>query len=112
MRNEHSDQPDHFLHGAVRMIEKRSFLMHGELVGISCTWRHRFLADPRHAILFDGNLQTMPVQRSTLGKRVIENDPYAIALRDLNGRPWAIAVIAPDIDGLERHDFLLQRLRF
>src|SRR6516225_10762928 len=54
----------------------------------------------------------MPVQRSALGKRVIENDPYAIALRDLNGRPGATAVVAPDIDGLEWRDFSLQRLRF
>ena len=41
---------------------------------------------------------------------VVDDDSYAIALSDLNGRPGRAAVITPEIDGLVRHNLSLYRL--
>jgi hypothetical protein len=62
VRDEEADLADHFLHGAVGMVKEGSFLMHGELVRVRFAGGHRFLADPRNAVLFDGDFQAVPMQ--------------------------------------------------
>src|SRR5947207_13656169 len=109
MRHEKSDLAHHLLHGAVRVIEKRAFLVHGEFVDIFLAWRDRLLADVRHAVLLDGYFQTMPVQGSRLRQAVLEDHTYAIALRHLNRRTGAASVVTPRVDGLERRARSLHR---
>ena len=89
MGDEHADESHHFLHGAVRVIEKSSVLMNSELVNVCSSGRHRLLADPGHAVLLDGKFQAVPVHRSAFRKRVFKHDANAIAARDLNGRAGA-----------------------
>src|SRR5271170_2192052 len=105
MGHKKSNHPHHFLHGAMRVIEKRSLLMHGKFVNIFFSRRDRFLANPRHAVLFDGNFQSMPVNRGRFGQFVFEDYTHTVALLHLNGRPWATAVVTPGVDGLEWRDF-------
>ena len=83
MGDEHADQANHFLHGAVRVIEKSSFLMNREFVGKSFAWCDGFLADVGHAILLDGNFQTMPVHGSALRQAIFHMDAHAVALLHL-----------------------------
>ena len=52
----------------------------------------------------------MPVHGCRLRQMVVDDDPYAVALSDLNGWPWRAAVITPDVDGLVRHNLSLYRL--
>ena len=54
--NKKSQEPHHFLHRAVRVIKKCSFLMYCEFVRELLAGPRRFLADPRHAVLFDRHL--------------------------------------------------------
>src|SRR5256885_377390 len=44
MRHEKSDLAHHLLHGAVRVVEKGAFLVHGEFVDIFLAWRDGLLA--------------------------------------------------------------------
>src|SRR5260370_34784122 len=101
MRREKPDLAPHFLHGAVRVIEKRSFLMHRELVNVLFSRRNGLLADVGHAVLPDGNLQTVPVQGSGLWQAIFEDDAHAVALLHLNRRPGTAPVVAPRVDRLE-----------
>src|SRR6266478_6154177 len=110
MRDKKSDLANHLLHGAVRVIEERPFLMHGELIDVFFAWCHGLLADPGNAVLFDGNLQAVPMQRSRFGELVLEDHPDAVALLNLDGWPRSAAVVAPSVDGFERCDFALHGL--
>src|SRR5260370_21537070 len=92
MRDEKSDLANHFLHGAVRVVEEGSFLMHGKFIDIFFTGRDRLLADVGDAVLLDRNFQAVPVNRSGFRKFVLENDSDAIALLNLDGRAWAESV--------------------
>ena len=112
MRDEHPDQADHLLHGAVCVIEERALLVHREFVRVTSAGWHRFLADPRDAVLLNGQFQPVPVHGGALWECVFEYHAHAIALRDLNGWPGATTVVTPGIDCLERRDFLLHRFRF
>src|SRR5438876_1121632 len=94
MRNENSDKAHHFLHGAVRVIEERSFLMHRKFVREGFSRCRRFLADPRHAVLLDWHFQPVPVQRSTFRQAVLKYHANPIALSDLNRRSRTAAVLA------------------
>jgi hypothetical protein len=109
MGDQKSDLPHHFLHGAVRVIEKRAFLMHGKLVDVPVSRCHGLLADPGHAVLLDGNFQTVPVQGSRFRQMIFENHTHALALLDLNRRSRAAPVVAPCVDGFKRHNLLLHR---
>ena len=44
MRDEHAEEADHFLHGAVSVVEESAFLMNGEFIGISFAGSDGFLA--------------------------------------------------------------------
>src|SRR5438552_18085946 len=112
MRHEKSDLPHHFLHGAMRVVEKRPFLVHGEFVNVLLAGSDRLLADVRYAVLFDGDFQPMPVRGSGLRQSILEDHAHAIALLHLNRRPGAASVVAPRVDGLERRDSLLHRLGY
>jgi hypothetical protein len=54
MNDDRADQADHFLHGAVRVVEECAFLMDGEFVSERTAGRNRFLADPGNTVLVDG----------------------------------------------------------
>src|SRR6516162_8707361 len=45
----------------------------------------------------------MPVDGGRLRKMVLENNSYAIALIDLDRRPWARAVVTPDFHVASGH---------
>src|SRR4029077_19458731 len=107
MRDEKSDLADHFLHGAVRVVEKGSFLMHGEFVNVFFAGCDRLLTDVRDAVLLDGNFEAVPMDGSGFWKFVFEDYADAIALLDLDGRAGADPVVAPGVDGLEGRDFAL-----
>ena len=106
MRDEHAEEADHFLHGAMGVIEESAFLMNDEFVGVRFAGSNGLLADERNAVLLDGNFQAVPVHGGAFRKRVFDVDADAIALGDLNGGPGTRAVIAPGIDGFEGRDFL------
>src|SRR5712664_4341075 len=84
--------------------------MNRKFVNIFFTRRDRLLADIRHTILLDGKFQPMPVHGSRFRQTVFENYTHPLALLHLNRRSWAAPVVAPCIDGLERHDLFLHRL--
>ncbi len=84
MGDEQAQQADHFLHGAVGVVEKSAFLVDGEFVGIRFAGRDRFLADEGHAVLFDGDFQAVPVHGGAFGQGVFDDDANVIALRDLD----------------------------
>src|SRR4029077_4188306 len=86
-------------------------LMHREFVDVFFSRRYRLLADPRHAVLFDGNFQPVPVNRSCFRQFVFKDNAHAVALLHLNGRPREAPVVAPCLDDLERRDFSLHGLR-
>src|SRR5882724_11282676 len=111
MRDEKSEQPHHFLHRAVRVIEKGSFLMHRKFVRKFFSRRGRFLANPRHAVLFDRDLESVPVQGSALRQLVFKNDSDAFALLHLNRRSGAASVVAPHVERLPWNDCALYGLR-
>ena len=87
MRDEQADLAEHFLHGAVRVIEKCAFLMDGEFVGVFFAGRDRFLADPGDAVLVDGNFEAVPVDGGGFGQAIFEDDADAVALIDLDCGP-------------------------
>src|ERR1700682_3565911 len=91
------------------MIKTSPFLMHGELVDVSSSRRDGLLADPRHAVLPDRNLQAVPVHGGGLRQMVFKNHPNAVALLDLDGRSRAASVVAPDVNGLEGRDLALHQ---
>src|SRR5579859_1161341 len=99
MRDEEAEEAHHFLHGAVRVVEKRAFLMNGEFVDVCFTGRDGLLADPGNAVLRDRNFKAVPVQGSGFGEMVFEDDADAVALMDLNGRAGAGAVVSPGVNG-------------
>jgi hypothetical protein len=105
VRDEEAEEAQHFLHGAVGVIEKRAFLMDGEFVDVLFSGRDRLLADPGNAVLRDGNFEAVPVQGSGFREMIFEDDANAIALMDLNGRAGTRAVVAPSVDSFERRDF-------
>lgn len=108
MRDEHAEEADHFLHGAVSVVEESAFLMNGEFIGISFAGSDGFLADERYAVLLDRNFQTVPMHGGTFRKSVFDVDADAVALRDLNGGPGTRAVVTPGIYGFEGRDFLFE----
>ncbi len=110
MRHEKSDLPHHLLHGAVRVVEERAFLVHGEFINVLFAGSDGLLADVRHTVLLDGYFQTMPVQGSRFRQPVLEHHAHAIALLHLNRRPRAASVVPPRINRLERRNFSLHRL--
>ena len=105
VRDEEANLAEHFLHGAVGVVEERAFLMDGEVVGEFVAGRHGFLADPGDTILLDGNFQAVPVEGGGFGEMIFENDADVISLADLKSGTWAGAVVAPGVDGFERGDF-------
>ena len=107
MRDEEADLAQHFLHRAVRVIEKRAFLMDGEFVSVFFAGWNRFLADPRDAVLFDGNFQAVPVHGGGFRQAIFEDDADAVALIDLDRGTGAASVVTPGVDGLERRDLAL-----
>src|SRR5208337_4849609 len=109
MRDEEPDEAHHFLHRAVRVIEKGASLMHREFVDERSSGRHGFLADPGHAVLFDRNFQTVPVQGSAFRQCVFKHNANTVAARDLDGWAGTTAVVAPHVDGLERRDLPFER---
>src|SRR5262249_34102658 len=111
MGDEEADLTDHFLHGAVSVIEERAFLIHGEFIGVFFARCDRLLADEGSAVLVDGNFEAVPVDRSGFRKAIFEDDPDAIGLIDLNGGSRAGTVVAPGIDGLEWRDFAANGFR-
>src|SRR5579863_2871510 len=109
MRDEKANHAHHFLHGAVRVIEKSAFLMDGKFVGVFFARSDGLLADPGDAVLFDGNFEAVPVNGSGFGEAIFENNADAFALLDLDCWAWATSVVAPGVDGFERRDFALYR---
>ena len=105
MHHEHPDHAHHLLHGPVRVVEERPMLVQVEFVGEPPARRYRLLADIRHAVHLDGDLETMPVHGGRFRKMVIEDDAHSIALYDLNGRPRASSVVPPDVHRSVWHDF-------
>jgi len=99
--DEEAEEADHFLHGAVGVIEKSAFLMDGEFVGVGFAGRDWFLADEGDAVLFDGNFQAVPMHGGAFGKRVFDEDADAIALRDLDRGARAGTVVAPGVDSFK-----------
>src|SRR5208283_1381884 len=84
-------------------------LMHREFVDERSSGRHGFLADPGHAVLFDRNFQTVPVQGSAFRQCVFKHNANTVAARDLDGWAGTTAVVAPHVDGLERRDLPFER---
>ena len=105
MRDEQAEEADHFLHGAVRVIEERAFLVDGEFVGVGFAGCDGFLADEGDAVLFDGHFEAVPVHGGAFGQGVFDVDADAIALRDLNRGTGAGAVVAPCVNRFEGSDF-------
>jgi len=105
MGDEESDEADHFLHGAVGVVEKSAFLVDSEFVSVGFTGRDGFLADEGDAVLFDGHFEAVPVHGGAFGKRVFDDDADAVTLRDLDSGAGAGAVVAPGVDGFEGCDF-------
>ena len=111
MRDEQSDLPHHFLHGAVRVVKERPFLMDGEFVRMFFPGRQWFLADPRNAVLLNRNFQPMPMNGRRFGKAILKDHANPIVLANLYRRPRAAAVISPRVNRLERRDFSFHHLR-
>src|SRR5215470_61260 len=109
MRDEKSDEPHHFLHCAVRVIEECSFLVNRKLVRKFPPGRGGFLADPWNTVLLDGHFESVPMHRSALGQSVFKNNSDAIPLLHLNRRSRAASVVAPHVEGLPRHNRALHR---
>src|SRR5271156_4551079 len=105
MRDEESNHTHHFLHGAGGVIEECALLMDREFVGVFFAWRDGLLADPRDAVLLDGNFEAVPVNGSGFGEAVFEDDAHAFALLNLNRGAGARAVVAPCVDRFEWSDF-------
>src|SRR5260370_14425937 len=97
MNDEQTDHAHHLLHGAVRVVEESSRLVQRELVSKFAAGRNWFLADVGQAVHLYRNFQAVPVDRGGFGKVVLEDDPHAIALIDLDRRPWARSVVTPDL---------------
>ena len=83
--DEYAEKADHFLHGAVGVIEESAFLVDREFIGVGFAGGDGLLADEGDAVLFDGNFEAVPVHGSAFGKSVFDVDADAVALRDLNG---------------------------
>ena len=107
--DEETKEADHFLHGAVSVIEKSAFLVDRKFVSVDFARRDRLLADEGDAVLFHGDFEAVPVHGGAFGKSVFDDDADAIALRDLDSGPGAGAVVAPGVDGLEGSDFAFHR---
>ena len=109
MGDEQAEQADHFLHGAVRVIEEGTFLVNREFVGKSFAGGDGLLADEGDAVLFDGDFQAMPVHGGALRECVFDVDANAIALCDLDGGAGAGTVVTPGVNSFEGCDFALHR---
>jgi len=112
MGDEHAEQANHFLHGAVSVIEEGAFLVDGEFVGEGAAGRDGFLADEGDAVLFDRNFEAVPVHGRAFGKTIFEDDADAIALGDLDSRAGTGTVVAPGVDGFEGSDLKFEGLGF
>ena len=110
VRNEHSDHANHFLHRAVRVIEKSSFLVNGKFIPVGFAGRDWLLADVRYAVLFDGNFQSVPMHGGAFRQAIFHVDAHPVSLLHLNGGSGATAVVAPHIERFPRHDAALYRL--
>src|SRR5271170_6744385 len=67
MGDEHAEQADHFLHGTVRVVEKRTRLVNREFVRKSFAGSDGFLADERDPVLLNGHFKPVPLQGSAFG---------------------------------------------
>src|SRR5438876_878644 len=111
MDDEHADLTHHFLHGGVRVVEERAFLVKSEFVGELLARSNRHLADVRRSIHFDRDFDTVPMDGRGFGQSVLKDDADAVALPDLDGRTRTTAVVPPDGHVPERNEFPLNRLR-
>ena len=100
MHDERADHAHHFLHGHVRVIEERAFLVQREFVSESAAGRNRFLGNAWRAVHIKGNFEAVPVHRSGLGQVVIDDDAHAIALVHLNRGAGRSAVVTPEVHDL------------
>src|SRR5215510_6593191 len=112
MDDEQTDHAHHFLHSPVRVVKKRPRLVQRELVRKPAARWNWTLADIGQAIHLYGNFQAVPVDGGRLGKAVLEDDPYAITLTDLDRRPRARPVVAPDLHVAPRYQPALDRFRY
>jgi hypothetical protein len=112
MNDDGAEEADHFLHGTVSVVEEGAFLVNGEFIGKRAAGRNGFLADPRNAVLLDGDFEAVPVHGSAFREGIFDDDADAVTLRELDGWSGAAAVVAPSIDGFEGRDLALERLGF
>ena len=100
---------DHFLHGHVGVVKVGALLMQRELVLKTTARSDGILADAGTAVHGDRYLESVPVHGGRLGQVVIDNNSHPITLCDLDGRPRAASVVAPQVDRFVRPNGLLHR---
>ncbi len=110
MHDERAEHAHHFLHRHMRVVKVRSRLMQRKFVNKTSAGLNRILADSRSSVHLMRNFKSMPVHRRRFGQMIIDNNPHAVSLRDLDGRPWRAAVVAPDVNRFVRSDLLFYRL--
>ena len=98
MHDEAAKHADHLLHGHVRVVEERSALVNMELVDEAAAGKHGLLRDAGLAVVADLIFKAVPVNRTWLGKMVVEDDADVVALIDLNGGPGRRAIEAPEVE--------------
>jgi hypothetical protein len=86
----------------MRVVEKRPLRVQVEFVDELSSGRNRLLAEVRGAVHFERDFEALPVYAGRLWNMMLHNDPYTVALHDLNGGPRNRAVIAPRSNRLER----------
>jgi hypothetical protein len=109
MHDERAEHPHHFLHRHVRVIEKGPRLMQCKFVDEAASGQNRILADAGAAVHAVWNFKSMPVHGSRFRQVVVDDDPHAIALGDLNGRSRRAAVITPEVHRFVRYKLPLYR---
>ena len=97
MDDEQADHAHGFLHRDVGVVEERPVLVEDELVDERLAGRDEVLDQAGHAVLADGDLQAVPVDRGEFGEPVLDDDPHPVALIDLDHRAGHRAVEAPDV---------------
>src|SRR5215831_13428095 len=78
------------------VVKVRSRLMEGEFVDVASTRLDRSLADTGASVQVVGDLEAMPVHRGRLRQMILQNDPNAVTLVDLNRWPRSASIKSPE----------------
>ena len=97
--HEEALHPHRHLHHlvGVRVIHEGSAVLHHELVGEGLTGFDMRLSQAAHTIHAVRRPDAVPVNRGVLRQLVGNEDAYPVAFDAFDGRPGALAVVAPEV---------------